>query len=195
MCPYFCIPTFRPPSFPPSLPPFLPLSLPPFLLSYLTTFLPLFPPSLPRGVPRHKIGECHCLINTLSCWCIFVLLFADTTPLMVGLRTSLSSSQAETNLSDTNTTIILPNYYFGKYGYLRALKSNTIRAGYIKFQVSFANILSRGLQWVWISLSFLCIPGSLSLYKVNCWSFLIWLEDSSSSLSSTLDKDLLFHKW
>lgn len=76
------------------------------------------------------------------------LLFADTTPLMVGFRTPLSSSQAKTNLSDSNTTIILPSYYFGKYGYLRALKSNTTRAGYIKFQVGFANILSRGLQWV-----------------------------------------------
>ena len=70
---------------------------------------------------------------------IFVLLFADTTPLMVGFRTQLSASQAKTNLSDTNTTIILPSYYFGKYGFLRALKSNTTRAGYIKFQVGFAN--------------------------------------------------------
>ena len=70
----------------------------------------------------------------------FVLLFADTTPLMVGFRTPLSSSQAKTNLSDTNTTTILPNYYFGKYGFLRALKSNTTRAGYIKFQVGFGNI-------------------------------------------------------
>lgn len=69
---------------------------------------------------------------------IFVLLFADTTPQMVGFRTPLSSSQAKMNSSDTNTTIILPNYYFGRYGLLRALKSNTTRAGYIKLQVGFA---------------------------------------------------------
>ena len=84
-------------------------------------------------------GESYWSIKTLML-SIFVLLFADTTPLMVGFRTSLSSSQAKTNLSDTNTTIILPNYYFGKYGFLRALKSITTRAGYIKFQVGFANI-------------------------------------------------------
>ena len=67
----------------------------------------------------------------------FFLLFADSIPQMVGFRTPLSSSVAKMNLTDTNKTIILPNYYFGKYGLLMALKSNTTRAGYIKFQVRF----------------------------------------------------------
>ena len=70
----------------------------------------------------------------------FVSLSADSTPQMVGFRTPLSSSQAQMNLRDTNKTIILPNYYFGKTGVLMALKSNTTHAGYIKIQVRFVYI-------------------------------------------------------
>ena len=50
------------------------------------------------------------------------------------------------NLTDTNKTIILPNYYFGNYGQLMALKSNTTRAGYIKFQVRFVYSMKLALH-------------------------------------------------
>lgn len=114
---------------------FIPKYTPSVLYPPFSLFLS---PSLSYSFLPYTFLTSFYLRNLTSCWTFFVLLSTDSTPQMVGFKTPLSSSQAKMNLSDTNKTIILPNYYFGNTGRLTAVKSNTTRAGYIELQVRFA---------------------------------------------------------